>query len=464
VSPLDWLEVFGGSGQAGIEDMAVLGTQIDVCGEYGGTISIGGMQNTADARDGFAATLDGLGQVAEPATMWLTGGDDDACTAVAHRGAERLWAGTYTTALSGASFPNVAFPTAFLYPSGQTPSAFATADSAAQSVRHVGAYSDGDISVAGTYVESINLPGGATQPLNGQVTDEGFVVRYGGNDDWLVRLESAGATAARVHDASLNGDDFIAVVGGTAGEVHAHLDNIEVPPTGTAPFEKGGSDSFVAVVLADGTPQEVLQWGSGGDDVATAVDAEGQTIVATGWFHPMDGFNAAGTVVTGQGSKSMWVARLEEASSWVLQDVEARGSDGMTSDVSIEPQDIELDGADVYVAGTYTGFADFGLGTQTANDDEGDGFVVLYRGGLGRPNTSFSIVFGGKGKAVVTSVKVLGDGRVAVAGSFEGELTVEGRFFDGSAPVPIDGLDGPPRVSDGTDAFVAVIDPSEFLP
>jgi hypothetical protein len=461
-SPLVWLTAIPGTGDVVLSDLTASSNGVRAVGHYDGTVSPpGGTPMTAAGVDPIAVLFGIEGTIDQVVTP--SGSGNDVFAAVAPTD-PLVIGGSYTIALDDYSLAGATSPAAFvLTPAGPALEFGFMAVSGTHAVSHVAAYADEGLLVAGSYSGAIWAPNGVDALSADGTTYEGFAARIDTvAGDWIVRLEAQGLTApVRVRDAALSSSGSLALVGRTDDVIHLVESNAAESDSSTS---FGGGDSFVAIVDENGLKEDLRQWGNTPDDEATCVafNASGSEVFVVGTFDPGDAPSFSGKPPPDAlGQQAMWLATMVRAgSSWTLSDPIAFGAFPTTGSVptaTVRPTDATMVGPVLVVVGSFSGNADFGLGSITPRIPDPAGFVAGFDGLTG---TRFVLVLDGDGDAQPTSVVAVGNDRIAVAGHFDGEISLKTQRLGDNTPVEL------PKVvasaSAAKDAFVALIDTTYF--
>lgn len=298
-------------------------------------------------------------------------------------------------------------------------------DSAAQSADRVAIAPNGDIVVAGTMSGSVDFGGGAIAVGSGRV----FVAAWtaGGSFIFAKAFPGSGAHAAGGVGVTTAGD--IAVAGTFTGTVLL----------GGSPLQSAGaSDVFVGYYGATGDYIAGARYGD-----AKQQEARGLTIDAsdglllTGVFEGALSFGAPAPSLYSAGNWDAFVAAFDVARApvWALKAGDTGAQFGEA--VALAPS------GDVYMAGSFSGAMVWGT-TTVSSSGVFDAFV-LTASAQGSPQTGarYGDALGQLGKAI----DVAGDGRVALGGSFFGDINLGGGTL--SAGLAYDGYVG---VFDGVGA------------
>jgi hypothetical protein len=239
---------------------------------------------------------------------------------------------------------------------------------------------DGKVAVAGKVTGAID-PGESGLDAN---ASDSFVTLYdaSGQEVWTQRR------------AALQDDQAAAVAFGSDGSVYVAGKAKSAMPGATA---VGGWDGYLQGFGADGTAQFSTQFGTTGDDKATALAVDGSSVIVGG----VDGANAVLRRFDLQVSGAPTLA--------ATRDLGSLGGGGVAS--------VAVDGSSVIVAGT-AGSATLSAGTVTSAFSGGatDGFAATLSSDLQVSGSDALVYFGGAGNDSVTAMTV-SNGGVWIAGT-----------------------------------------------
>ena len=315
----------------------------------------------------------------------------------------------------------------------------------------LGINSDGWVYVAGETSSSDFPEAGTTlQDAAGGETDAFLLVidpSVTGKDSLIYSSYWGGNKAETVRSMALDKNGYAVVVGTTASGT---LTAVEY---GMQSANRGGWDIYLLKVDPKPGSSQTLLYSSffGGDstDIATgvAVNDEGNLIYFTGYTFSSD-FPTTGdgwqTVEQGYGDAFI-----------VKVDLNQPGLDALVYGTCIGGTDLDMangialdPSGDVWITG-YTLSVDFPVtadAAQPRNAGDVDGFVVRFTPSAGGNPVKYATYLGGTDTDVPNVIKLLSDGRVAVAG------------YTMSNDMPARGNAPAVRMAD---AFVSVIDPSK---
>lgn len=137
----------------------------------------------------------------------------------------------------------------------------------------VGSDASGNLFTAGSFTLTADFNGG---PLTSDDNDDGFVAKYGptGNGLWARRIGGRGADSVRALAVAADGS---VLAGGSFSD--------KLPFGPTTPVALGGSDGFVALFAADGTPVRARGLGSRSPDYVFSVDTRPGRVAVGGTFY-----------------------------------------------------------------------------------------------------------------------------------------------------------------------------------
>lgn len=189
----------------------------------------------------------------------------------------------------------------------------------------------------------------------------------GGNSVWAGRMGSTGGSRIRAIDADAGGNVYV------AGRYQAGTTDFDPGPGTATLVNRGGSDVFVEKLVPGANGAMRLGWvkgmGGGGTDNAygVAVDTAGN-VYTTGHFTGTVDFNPNSRVKKDQKNLSgggVYVSKLDANGNYA----DAAGMAGTADGTGLgDGTNIAIDGANnVYVAGMFTGTADFNPTAGTFN-------------------------------------------------------------------------------------------------
>jgi hypothetical protein len=249
----------------------------------------------------------------------------------------------------------------------------------------------------------------------------------GGKDAFVVRLAAGGGVAWAKRFGSVYDDRVRGVAAmPDGGAVLVGMFDGSVDFGGVTLTSIGGPDAFIARLGGAGELVFALQIESA-DARAVAIEASGDVLVAGDFV----GATSFGGIPLTSAQNDVFVARVTPAGQ-VTSAVQ------FTSSAKPTTLAIASRAGRTYVAGSFQGTLDFGLGALTSAGR--DVFLARLDGGLG---AVFASRYGDSTSQEARAVAVLSDGSAAMAGAFKGTLDL------GGAPLVADTQE---------DAFVARVD------
>ncbi|MBK9264322.1 MAG: SBBP repeat-containing protein [Polyangiaceae bacterium] len=304
-------------------------------------------------------------------------------------------------------------------PAGQLLWAKQFGDGQLQTASGIGADSNGNVYVTGSFKGSINFGGGALN-ANGNLFVDIFLAKLtsDGNHVWSQRYGDENVQNAR--GLSVDSAGNVIIVGSFQNSVNFG---------GANHTSAGAQDAFAAKYNSAGVYQWSRQFGDAADQYARAVwlDAMGNVYLAGDVAGSID---FGGGAMTATSKTSAFVAKLDSlgVAAWAkLSTGDAEGS-AKANAVAVGPN------GEVIVGGNFRGTFDLG-GMPVTNPGTDDAFVtVLTAAGA----HTFTKTFGDSESQTAMGVAMAPNGDVFVAGNFSGSIdfdtgmpTMSAGAFDG---------------------------------
>jgi hypothetical protein len=261
---------------------------------------------------------------------------------------------------------------------------------------------DGVVYLAGSFDQSIAVPGGG---LTGVGTVDGFLLRVGpsGVIDWGLAVSSG----------STDTDEVLALaVGGTNLYVGGYFQGTAAFP-GTNLTAQAGSDAFIACFQTNGTCQWVRHIKGTGQEIVRAISVTPNgDIKVVG--HQTSAATWDSTQLPASGAETMFILTVDKFGQ--LNGLQSAGSDN-----SIQPSNVMIGGdGTVLVSGRFAGTA---LGRTAAGSY--DAFLAAF-GSTGNYQWSFAGGGTGTGTDDGVGLGLASDGSVILGCLFGGTATFNG--------------------------------------
>jgi uncharacterized delta-60 repeat protein/gliding motility-associated-like protein len=251
----------------------------------------------------------------------------------------------------------------------------------------------------------------ATQFRSGQI----FILKLksDGTFDWVATVHGTNGNARSVIDASGN-----VFVGGHFTSTAAGIDFDHGAGTATI-VSAGGTDAFAMKLNADGTFAWAKSFGGSGADrvEGIALDPSGNVLVTGSYAGTVDFDPGTGTVSgTATGSSEAYLWKLDGSGAYL--DVKRIVGSGVETG-----RDITVDAAgNVFIAGTFSGTADFDPGTGTSNLTANGSSTIFACKLNSSLDFAWAKVMQGSSSCDVRSIKVDGVGGIYLTGNFAGNV------------------------------------------
>ena len=236
----------------------------------------------------------------------------------------------------------------------------------------------------------------------------------GATDAFVVKLDGAGAPLWAQRFGSQGSEKVSGVAVDASGNVifAGHFNGTVDFGTGSPLTSAGPSDIFVAKLDPSGAPLWARSSGDAQGSTAVAVDNGGNVVLA-GYFNGTVNFGGGGPALASAGATDIFVVRMDKSGAplWARRfgDDQQQGSTGVALDTS---------GA-VLMTGYLKGAVDFGSGPPLTSAGGADVFLAKLDGSGA---VLWAQRFGDQQDQGSTGVAVDSDGRVVLAGYFDGTI------------------------------------------
>jgi hypothetical protein len=416
-APLDpggarWVAAITATGPVVVRAVGFVDGGVIAAGEFAGTLAIGEVRaRAADRRDGFVARLDPRG-----APVWVKtfgGPGDDRINALAIGEEAIAVGGEVEVRLSAGevSVRSEGRPDGFvgaLSMSGELRWAAGLGASRYAGVAAVAIGDGGAIYAAGQFAGSLSDGEPDVYDVYSAGNQDMIFARYapGGERLWLRRAGGPGSDVAT----------GIAAGAGAIGFAGTFMDGaafaaVELETVGDEP------DAVVGRISEAGEILWVKQLGGAGHDSAAAIAVAGDELVAVGRFARELG--GAGPTLASAGSTDGWIARFSTGGApGRPASLGGSGADWLTA----------VAGGDGVVVGG--AFAD-----RAGGDLQSAGGIDGVVSKLAGTQPRWRRALGGAGDEAITALAIGPGGEVAAAGSFTGELEIDGARLEAGAEV-----------------------------
>lgn len=281
---------------------------------------------------------------------------------------------------------------------GEAQWSLSAGSSGSDAVMDIAVDGDGDVYITGAFRQSITL---GSETLTSAGGDDFFVAKISSNGSVSWAISGGGSADDAALGLAVNGNGEVYLTGYVEG-VDATFDTHLMAAV-------GGKDAFYAKVGANGSVEWANTIGTLDDELGNgiAVGANGK-VYLTG---SMNSDLTIGSINLNSSTGMRFVAEFSASGTvnWaeVLPALFEDGQVGLTADAS----------GNVYVAGSFSGSADFGNDVSLAANGGNDAFAVKLNS---NGDAQWAVKAGGSSDDMGVGVAIRSNGDVLLAGSFRG--------------------------------------------